>query len=229
LIAACLLGFFAFAGSLSGQIVITVTGTAKTTAAGYTINNAYTFTFTSATSFVTNGDSSFGTTSNYWAEEDNTESQIWSSVSGGNLTGSYARPSGTNTSSFLQVSDSPALSFGVGVDDLSNANIGLVTPNTTLLGTIIVTLTGGTLPTFTYPNSFSNPVSYFAGFNGTYNGFDSADVLTLKSTSNSSLVAFAVTSVTINAAAVPEPAANTAALAAVALITVAFRRRQPRS
>lgn len=223
------LALLAIAPQLPAQIVFTVTGSANTSAAGYSIGQPYTFVFTSLTAFADNLDSNFQANTNYWAEENAAEHQIWSSVTSTSLSGSYTRPAGNYTQSFLQVTDSPGLSFGAGSDNGSGANIGLITPNTTLLGTIVVTTSDSppaSLPTFTFPSGFSDPVGYFASRNGTYTGFDTASLIWIYNSGGTPVVSFHVTSLTINATPVPEPAAYAACCGLGALCLAAWRRRR---
>jgi hypothetical protein len=105
--------------------------------------------------------------------------------------------------------------------------IGLTTPNGTLVTGLSASVSAGNLPTFTFPEAYSEPFSaagYFAGFAGSYQNFDSSffrvhDPLGVE-------IGFTVTNLTIGASAIPEPSTYAALFGLCALGLVMLRRRR---
>lgn len=81
------------AGSYADPILISVTGTADSTAVGYTSGQSYTFNWVINESYAGNTTDSFAPNSNFWFEESAMDSMVYSSVSGGGITGTYKQPS----------------------------------------------------------------------------------------------------------------------------------------
>ncbi|MDI1248670.1 MAG: hypothetical protein PSV13_07270 [Lacunisphaera sp.] len=89
--------FFAvlFGNILTAQIVFTIQATPSITATafGYTADVPYTFVFQTGSSYVdTLPYSEFTTTRNYWREEDTPDGQLFLSVAGSGLQGTFERP-----------------------------------------------------------------------------------------------------------------------------------------
>jgi hypothetical protein len=217
------------------QVTITITATANSTAEGYTATNPYTFVFTSGPSFANTTSSIFDATLQGYGEEvSSTDDQLWSSISGTGLNGSYVRPANSigDTSSQLHAGqiDDPFYYLQIkAVAEVSD--IGNTTLNDTAVNFILVYADGGTLPAFAFPEAYVDPIAYFASYNGTYTGFNTgpsyADQVFVYYSHSAGLVQFNITSITISAtSAVPEPAICAALLGAGALgIVLGFRRR----
>ncbi len=211
------------------QVTFTVTATAGTTTQGYVLGNSYTFIYTTVPNFTTLANSAFSASAWEWKEEQTTVNQLWSSVGGTGLLGSFVRPAGTLNDPYSYVGGLATLGIfelGANTDALVTTTTGLTTLSGTSLRATSASMSGGTLPTFAY--SASSPstdlATYYSAYVGTYSGFSAGQVKLRDSVSNSLLLNFDITSVEISV--IPEPSTYAAALAAVALAVAAYHRRK---
>jgi hypothetical protein len=116
--------------------------------------------------------------------------------------------------------------------DASGGDIGVKSLDGNVLGSIgLDSLTGGNLPSFSLPQAFVEPFDatngYFASHNyfGTYSGFTDG-TLYLAEVGGGDAGSFAITSLTIAPAAIPEPSTYAAVLGVAVLGVVALRRRR---
>src|SRR4051812_33323941 len=78
------------------QLVFTATGTATSTAGGYTSGQSYTFVYTIGSSFANNADSTFTGQQKSWGEEFTTEEQLFTAITGSGVLGTFTRPVATS-------------------------------------------------------------------------------------------------------------------------------------
>ena len=215
-----LLAIILVAGIASGDIQIAVTGTANSTDLGYTSGQSYTFTWTINDGYSGCSDDSFGETWNSWHIETTSDPILFSSFSGDGLVGTYSRASGTPGAPWedtkVDKGDTETfLGLVIDNDDAPNSNLGL-----TVNGTDLQCITAYSLDfidSFTFPESFVNPASYFSSYAGTYDAEDGW--ITIFDT-NYAGVNITTTSVTIT----PEPA--TMSLLALGGVALLKRRRK---
>jgi len=228
-VAACAAMFALFAvASASAQVVFTVTATANSTALGYTMNDSYTFIYTSSSSFSLNSSSQLIAESNSWYEDATSHDQMWASLGGTGLSGSFVRPTSGSDDPYSTIFiNSSGLDLLAAADD---TNIGATTLNGKAIAEFSTDdLLGGTLPAFNLPGSFVDPFApsgYFSSYAGSYSGFSSG-TFTIQTVSDG-YVQFTVTDLNITATAVPEPSTY-AALAGLGALGVAMLRRRRRS
>lgn len=224
----------------SAQVTFTVTATANATAENYTSGNAYTFIFTMGdfTNLSATGSTSYSQpTLTFYQEENTGADQLWSSVGGTGLAGSYVRPTGNynDPASSIQTSipsysDYNALSISVGTDQDVTQTIGLTTLSGTSLSYIYIHLDDAILPTWAMNGgnpTTTTPEAYFSAYVGTYTGVTATDtdnMLEFYNASGTKFLYFTVTSVAISA--VPEPSTYAAMFGVSALALAAWRRRR---
>lgn len=190
------------------QIMFTVTGTATSTGSGYFSGQSYTFVFTTGQTFAATPTSYYYANRTLWSEETTGDGQLWAAISGTGITGTLVRPMAVNTDpySMLRVykfdSGSP-YELMTRVDADTTTDIGLKTPGGQSVSHVNASLAGGTLPTFAFNLSYTQPTDYFSAYLGNYvpgSTYNMEVGLT-----GGGVVGFTATGVSI--AAVPEPAA----------------------
>ncbi len=223
----CLIGFLGLAGTAAAQVVFTVHATANGDALGYLEGQSYSFTFTLNNSFGNSGSSVFNATRNSWQEEFIADGPLWLDVDGGGLGGGYSLSDNAEDapSAMLRVNDPGEFILSVGTNAFLG-NIGLTAPDASDVAGIEFVLLIDTTG-FAFPGSYSAPGGYFAGLEGTHpaTGVGTARVFGPVVFSGSQ-AEFTFTSLTISAAAIPEPssAAVLAGLGACALVNTRRRR-----
>jgi hypothetical protein len=213
----------------SAQVVFSVTATANSTAQGYTSGQAYTFSFTSVGSYaVPTSSYTIATDRFYVAEELTTDPQLWSSLSGSGLLGSFVRPVSTLNApfSFIDWDNRTVLSnphdLNLGAETDSTDTLGVTTLTGTAVRLFDVSLVGVTNYTLPTPPTYVDPVAYSQGYAGTY-AVGGGSQVSLADVNGTQLMSFAVSSLTISA--VPEPATTVAVLGFAALALAWTRRR----
>lgn len=221
------------------QVIISVTATANSTSQGYIATNPYTFIFTTGATFANNPNSFFGATDQEYREDSiSTDDQLWSSISGTGLGGSYVRPAGhpDDPSSTLRAAIAGPnyfIQLHAIAEGFVTQHIGKTTLSGSAINGIYAVADVGTLPPFAFPETHVNPNTYFAPYYGTYAGFgtsepSNADVVTIEFNNHVSFLTFSITSITISA--IPEAATYAALLGASALgLVIVRRRRTPRA
>jgi hypothetical protein len=191
---------------------------------------SYTFVFNSAASFAITPTSGFDSEGNVYKEEEDTDPQMWTSIGGTGRAGTYVRPLSVydDPYSAVRIEANGLLELLVGTD--YGTNIGLTTLNGTQIGALRVNFNGGTLPTFSFPEAYSEPFNastgYWASYLGTYSGFSSGSIWLRDSALSVTLAEFTPTALTISAAAVPEPSTYAALAGLTALGLAVLRRRR---
>ncbi len=206
---------------VAADIQIAVTGTADSTDLGYLSGQSYTFTWTISDGYSGSSNDSFNSTSNSWYAEVTSDPILYGSLSGDGLVGTYSRVSGTPGAPWeYATAEAPAgnpmtLDLFIGNDDAPNSNHGLTVNGTDLR--YIDASSIEIIDSFAFPESFTNPASYFSSYAGTYaaeNGWISVV------DTNWDMVDFTVTNVTIT----PEPA--TMSLLALGGMAILKRRKR---
>jgi hypothetical protein len=199
----------------SAAIQFTITGTAQVSKYGYVAGQSYNFSLTLAEPLVTSrwrgsdGDE-------FWGEEYAWQPQLWSSVTGTGITGTFTRPLGDYFSPYSELelwgdSDQSAIYCWAGNDYAEN--LGLIAPDgQTMISDVgfQTVMTARDFPVSDWPAEYVDPNSYFSSFTGTYaNGQASNNWMTMHTEGWSDRVDFTPTSLTISntdASPVPEPA-----------------------
>ncbi len=205
-----------------GQVTLTFTGTAGSTALGYTSGQSYSFSFTTASSFASTSRSTFSGSTNDWIAAP-TDPLLITTVTGGGLSGTLS--SGVVTTELQNSTSNLMLDFE---DETNGGAIGY-TANGNSLNQIYVLITPATVHPFSFSlsGSYTNPANYFANYTGTYSmaGVTNNHFLLLLGDSSSEMIT--LTSVTIaNAAAIPEPSNMGWILGAVVCMGAAGWRRR---
>lgn len=222
----------------AAQIVFTITATANSdaVAGGYTQGQSYTFIFTSAASFANTSSSQYTSVANSWSEETASDGQMWTSIGGTGITGTFVRPVATSTNpySWAYPNSDYGLALGVDTDDITNL-IGLNTLSNQAIEYLSVTrMSGGSMPSFTesdftqaYVEPFNSSTGFFATkFLGSFTGLTSGTV-EIGMPDGDTYYTFAVTDLSIGAAsAVPEPSTYAALAGLAAFGLVLLRRRR---
>jgi len=216
-----LLLLLAAPASLSAQVVFTVTATANATALGYTASQSVAFTFVLHDFSPAVPAGGPGSTYYLWMDDFLTDPELWTSVSGTGLGGTWSRPNASNTAPFSKIlASSPnALqlyaSHEGGVTGLTVNGVALqsVDMNATYTGLAYPAFNGSSLP---------DPTAFFSTLPGTYLAASTSTARIYDDLNNS--VTFTITGLTISAIPEPSICAFTAALGALGF--VAWRRRQ---
>lgn len=214
------------------QTVFTVTATASATTNNYVSGSSYTFVFTLGSGSTFSG----AYTSDRTSFQDNTtaDDQLWTSVGGTGLSGTYVRPVGNADEPWsIAAAELPPhytarglyLVAGSSEHDSMYPSIGVTTLAGAAIYYIEVSIDDAALPSWTMAPSGTAPSTYFAGYAGTYTGFAGGlDTVTIRDTSDNLAGSFDVTSVAISA--VPEPSTYAAMLGLAALGFAGWRRRK---
>lgn len=216
------------ATSACGQVWFTVTATANDNNLGYGLGQSYNFAFTTGSSFANTSSSSFlAGTRNLWSEEVTSDDQLWASIGGSGLGGSFVRPTSLSTdpSSAVRINSPNELLLAVGTNAFGGT-IGLTTPNGSAINGIefLVTLDSAT---FVFPGAHTEPNSYFSNYYGTYSSVTPFVARIFgPAVFSGSQAEFAITSVTIGSAAIPEPSTYALILGLLTLGFAATRCRR---
>ncbi len=222
----------------AAQIVFTVTATANSdaVAGGYTQGQSYTFIFTSAASFANTGSSTYTSVANSWSEENVSDGQMWTSIGGTGVNGTFVRPTVNSIDPYSYAYPSAEWGLGLGVGSDSNTNlIGLSTlSNQSFKYLSVSSMRGGTMPAFTesdftasYVEPFNSTTGFFAtkGF-GSFTGLTNGTV-EIGMPNDSAFYTFAVTGLSVGTvSAVPEPSTYAALAGLAAFGLVLLRRRR---
>jgi hypothetical protein len=184
-------------------VSVSVSGTANTTAMGYTQGNIYTFTwiindgYTGSDGFGDGGDV-FSSTENLWFSTSTNDPWLWSSVSGDGLIGTYTKPSDNDQAPFEQLKiDSAGLLCWAATKTVS-IDMGLFVDGAEVWNIVAQDLT---IPGLDYSDtSFINPATYLANYTGTYSSPGGGIYLDNGHAQN---IEFTPTSITIGV--IPEP------------------------
>jgi hypothetical protein len=226
-----LLALFGLAHIASAQTLLTVTATANSTTDNYTSGSSYTFVFTLGSGSTFSGAYTSDRTS--FQDETTADNQLWTSVGGTGLAGSYVRAVGSPSDPYniAEASLPPnytnqGLYLVAGTGQDVTQTIGSTTLAGTSLSRIEVEIEDSVLPSWTMASSGTAPSSYFAGYTGTYTGFTGTDTVKLYDGTMAAdlILSFAVTSVAISA--VPEPSTYAAVFGLAALAFAGRRRRK---
>ena len=198
-----------------GQVTITINATPEANALGYVTGQNYNFTFALNTDPNT-GNGSFypGTASagaNYtWRQEFTIDPQIWTSVSGDGLSGTWVQPSAGDPSinnavpdSYLITSASSAsLMLIAGADGFGAYNVGL-----TAAGNLVSWIQfSGDFTGLNFANltdTLPNPNTYLAGYAGPYTTTPGAASGYIVSAGGNAY--FIINSLSLDVAPAPEP------------------------
>lgn len=205
------------------QLIFTITGTAQSSALGYTVNDPITVVFTVNPTFSANSSSSFNSATNSWVEELTSEAQLYTAVTGTGLLGSFQRPTldADAPYSTLIVDSAHNLELRASSD---SGNIGLSSPSHASVYKIRAILSG--VSAFSLISGYAQPIDYFATHQGTFTSLGGALEIYQELYPYDSAV-FTPTSLTISVTAVPESAAHAifAGLFALSAFIVVRRRR----
>lgn len=211
------------------QVSFTFDVTANSSAFGYQLGQTYSFQFLTGPSFANNSRSFFESYQNMWTEETLNDDQMFISVGGSGLSGTYIRPSATFTDPYCYIETYlDYIVWGSGKDGVfigaaaEVSDIGLLTSTGESIKSIKIRMDDAGVG-FSYPETWVEPATVFFPSNGTYVP-DSVNQLTLNTVSAGSLV-FTVDSWTINA--VPEP--STFALLGLGAAGALVLRRKDRA
>lgn len=224
------IALLSLAQSASAQTVFTITATAGSTTNNYTSGSSYTFVFTLSSGSTFSGPRNSDRSS--FQDESTADNQLWSSVGGTGLLGTYVRPLGNATDPFsiAEAALSPhydprGLYLVAATDQNVTQSIGVTTLSGTNISYLEVSVDDAALPSWTMAGTGTAPSTYFAGYAGTYTGFSGTnDTVKMNDVSGNSILSFTVTSVGITA--VPEPSTYAALAGLAALGFVGWRRRK---
>ncbi len=224
------LSVLALAGvAAQAQVVISFNVTPQSGQIGYNAGNNYTFSVTTGASFLTGSSNLFFPGANQWGEEFTTDDQLFTTVTGDGLLGSFARPVSTSAdaNSYLFMLSNPGSDSLFVLASADDSNIGL----TTVVGALAVRGISANLgvsgATFSYPGVYSQPNGILAAAAGTY--FPTAGSFTLETSEGD--FPFNVNSFTIGPAVseVPFGVDSTTGLALLGLASAWKLRRRNRS
>ncbi len=202
------------------QVTFTIAGTVNAAGGGYNASDPLTFTFVMSTASIPVG--GFNNPYIYWIR-DNTTS-LFSSVSATGLTGTWngtANPGGGVTDDEIVVNTATSPSTLAFQSYTSSGDLRLLSPDATTVNFIYLQdeWTGLSLTN----TGISDPVAYFAARTGTYSPVPGQNNSYMDFTAGS--ITFLPYSLTISAAAIPEPATD-AMLAGLGVLSFVFLRRR---
>lgn len=154
-------------GSYADPVQVSVTGTAISTAMGYTSGQSYTFNWILSDGYTGGSADNFPSYANLWHSAITADPLLWTSFSGDGLSGTYTRATGTSTAPYDYISaDSGGLYLHAGNQDPSGSSIGLTVDGTEVLTVYAYSLG---IPGLDYSDTaFVNPASWLAGYTNTY-------------------------------------------------------------
>jgi hypothetical protein len=205
------------------QVVFSVSGTANATGSGFTAGQAVTFNFTlTGASLAGNVANSFNAgVSNQWWEDITSDTQMFTSVSGTGLSGTFMRATATSGDPFSYIQTLPnQLTFTDGAESAITNSIGLVAGGTPVNYILAGNLDWGV--TFSTPGTYGSPSAFFTALSGTHalNSGGYADI----QLTNGTVINFTMTSLTITS--VPEPSVMALLILGLPAIGgLAYRRR----
>ncbi len=189
---------FIFEASAS-LISVSVSGTANTTAMGYTQGENYTFSWLINDGYTGSVNDIFDSTQNKWCLHWTSDPLLWATVSGAGLTGTYSRPFERFDAPFDSLkANADGLTFWAGNSFPIATSMGLMVNGVEVWDVVAHDLN---IPGLNYSDTaFINPATYLGRYIGTYTSTGGGIYLDDEGGNN---IEFTTTSVII--AAVPEP------------------------
>jgi hypothetical protein len=221
---------------------------------GYSFNNSYTFTFVIPAGLAQNGNGEtyFNSYTSAYRSESAAQGSFFTSIGGTGVTGSYVTPTDTDRFQDLGVYSNGNIPYMyITAQSLANS-LGITTPNGTTAITKIEFRVNDPRVAFDYPGSrpdstdaednptYVNPATYFGTYNtfGTVTGNQASSYfqtnnsvipnlwVTYKDGVDEYSINFSPTTISISAAAIPEPSTYAALAGLAALGLVVLRRRR---
>jgi hypothetical protein len=156
---------------LANPVQFTITGTANSTAHGYSAGESYTFTFRVNHNYTGGDGDSFLTSSSEWKQSSTNDPNIFLSITGDSLTGTYSpvfEPNGQSHYALSVVEEDGNQELWFSADtSASGFDIGLQTPDGSQIGDFAVEIV---LENFSVPYSeqFVNPTEFWSTYAGSY-------------------------------------------------------------
>ena len=208
------------------QVTFNVTATADSTGFGYTAGQTVHFIFQTTTANISgNAGSGFNASQNYWVEDFTSSVQLFTSVSGTGLAGTFTRPTASSGDPFSVVAAYPPGYSQLTL--LASAETGGSSIGLTAGGYAVTSLRADLLDwgqTFTMPGVYTPLATYFASYAGTHalnpGGY-------VEFFAAGSPVDFTPTSITISA--VPESSTYALVFGVIGLAAAQCLRRRPRA
>jgi len=200
--------------AVADPIQISITGTASSSALGYTTGQSYTFNWLLSETYTQHDYDWFSSDGLQYTEMVGGDPLLFSEVSGDGISGTYIASGAPYTYIGGWATGGAHFSFLAGTENSGAAPMGLTANGE---GVRFVEANNITIGDLVFPESYVRPTDFFAGYTGTY---VSGGEMVLKS-SLAGNVNFTPTSVTI--AAVPEPA-TALSLVLGGLVVAGYRR-----